>query len=217
MRAFAREGGNFFAVSLYLDIIMGYIIAGLGNPGDEYEGTRHNVGRMVVEKFAKKQELSDWKDDKYTKALVAKGKVGKESVVAVMPETFMNNSGKAIAPLVKNAKQAEKLVVIYDDLDLPLGTMKISFDRGSGGHRGLESIIKHLKTRAFVRVRVGVSPATPSGKLRKPSGEDAVIKFILGKFSPKETDVLKKVLKKASEALELVVTEGRERAMGEVN
>lgn len=196
---------------------MGYVIAGLGNPGDEYEGTRHNVGRMVVEKFAKKHELSDWKADKYTKALVAKGKVGKESVVAVLPETFMNNSGKAVAPLVKSAKQAEKLVVVYDDLDLPLGTLKISFDRGSGGHRGLESIIKALKTRAFVRVRVGVSPTTPSGKLRKPAGEDAVIKFILGKFSAKETEVLKKVIKRASDAVELVVTEGREHAMGDIN
>ncbi|MHB8651539.1 MAG: aminoacyl-tRNA hydrolase [Minisyncoccota bacterium] len=196
---------------------MTYIIAGLGNPGEEYEGTRHNVGRMVVEYFAKKHECDEWKDDKKIKARTAKGKVGKESVVLVAPETFMNNSGKALVTLVKSKKQAEQLVVVYDDLDLPLGTLKISFDRGSGGHRGLESVIKALKTRAFVRLRVGVSPATPSGKLKKPQGEKAVIDFILGKFKPKDIDVFKKVLKRANDALESIIQNGREIAAGEVN
>lgn len=196
---------------------MAYIIAGLGNPGDEYEGTRHNVGRMVLEHFAKKQDLDDWKDDKKLKARTTKGKVGKESVVLIEPETFMNNSGKALAPLVTNKKQAERLIVVYDDLDLPLGALKISFNRSSGGHRGLESIIKALKTQAFVRLRVGVSPTTPSGKLKKPQGEKAVIDFILGTFKPKDLEVFKKTLKKTTEALELLVTEGREIAMGEVN
>lgn len=196
---------------------MAYIIAGLGNPGEEYEGTRHNVGRMVVEYFANKHECGEWKDDKKIKARIAKGKVGKESVLLVMPETFMNNSGKALVPLVKNKKQAERLVIVYDDLDLPLGTIKISFDRGSGGHRGLESVIKALKTRAFVRLRVGVSPATPAGKLKKPQGEKAVIDFILGKFKSKELEVFKKVLKHSNEALESIIKNGREIAMGEVN
>jgi len=196
---------------------MSYIIAGLGNPGEKYEGTRHNTGRLILEHFAKKIEAGEWEENKKIKARVAEGKIGREKITLVEPEAFMNNSGKSLTSLVKSKKAAGELVVIYDDLDLPLGTLKLSFDRGSGGHRGLESIIKALKTRAFIRLRVGVSPATPSGKLKKPSGEKAVIDFILGKWKPKEVEAFKKILKKTSEALTLIVSEGREKAMGEVN
>lgn len=194
-----------------------HIIAGLGNPGEEYEGTRHNMGRIVLEHFRKKNDLPDWRADKKTRALVSEGKIGKEKVMLVEPEVFMNNSGKSLVPLIKNKKAAGKLIVIYDDLDLPLGNMKISFDRGSGGHRGLESIIRALKTRAFIRIRVGVSPATPSGKLRKPSGEKKVIDFILGKFSPKESEIFKKTSKRAAEAISAIVIEGLPKAMSEWN
>lgn len=196
---------------------MGYIIAGLGNPSEEYEGTRHNTGRMLVERFAKKCDASDWKEDKKRKVLIADAKIGKEKVTFILPEGFMNNSGKSIAPFVTFMKAAEKLVVVYDDLDLPLGTLKLSFDRGSGGHRGIESTIKALKTRAFVRLRVGIAPTTPSGKLKKPQGEKAVIDFILGAFKPKELEVLKKTFKKGGDALESIVLNGRQIAMGEVN
>lgn len=196
---------------------MSYIIAGLGNPGEKYEGTRHNTGRMVLEHFAKKIEAGEWEENKKIKARIAEGKVGREKITLVEPEAFMNNSGKSLTSLVKSKKAAEYLVVIYDDLDLPLGTLKLSFDRGSGGHRGLESVIKALKTRGFIRLRIGVSPATPSGKLKKPQGEKAVIDFILGKWKPKEVEAFKKILKKSTEALTLIVSEGREKAMGEVN
>ena len=194
-----------------------HIIAGLGNPGEEYDGTRHNTGRIVLEYFRKKNDFSGWRSDKKTRSLVSEGKIGKEKVMLVLPDGFMNNSGKSLAPLIKNKKAAENLTVIYDDLDLPVGSIKISFDRGSGGHKGMESIIRALKTRAFIRIRVGISPATPSGKLKKPHGEKAVIDFILKKFSPKEQEALKKVSKKAGEAVVSIVTDGRERAMGEFN
>lgn len=199
-----------------------YIIAGLGNPGQEYEHTRHNVGRMFLEYVGKKEGLSDWREDKKLKALTTEGKIGKGKVLLVKPNNFMNNSGKSLAPLVKSKKAAPGLVVVYDDLDLPLGTLKISFNRGSGGHRGLDSIIKAIKTREFTRIRLGISPGTPSGKVKKPSGEKAVIDFILGKFKPKELEILKKSFKKAHEALGIIVSEkspqlGREKAMGEVN
>lgn len=201
---------------------MTYIIAGLGNPGQEYENTRHNVGRMFVEYLRKKESFSEWREDKKLKAAFSDGKVGKSKVLLFEPNGFMNNSGKSLVSLVKNKKQAEQLVVVYDDLDLPLGSLKISFNRGSGGHRGVESVIKALKTRAFIRIRVGTCPATPSGKLKKPDGEKKVIDFILGKFKPKESEVLKKSFKKAHEAVEIMVSEkspqlGRDRAMGEVN
>lgn len=200
---------------------MSWIIVGLGNPGAEYEHSRHNVGRMVVDEFyraaGKDGDLADWKADPKTKALRSAGKVDGESVTLLKPETMMNNSGDSVKDLAGQPKKLERLAVVYDDLDLPLGAMKISFDRGSGGHRGLESVIKRVKSRAFVRVRVGISPATPAGKLRKPAGEDRVIDFILGEFKPPEKDKLKKVAKRAAEALLCLITDGREAAMGKFN
>ena len=196
---------------------MNYVIVGLGNPGEEYQNTRHNVGRMFVEKFAKQNGFSEWQKSKRTKALEAKGGVGKEKVTALIPETFMNKSGLAVFPYLKSKKDIERLIILYDDLDLPLGKFKISFGRSSGGHRGVESIIKALKTKDFARIRIGVSPSTPSGKLKKPQGEKEVIDFILGKLKPAELEVLKKESKKICEAIEMIVSEGREKAMGEFN
>lgn len=191
---------------------MAYIFVGLGNPGEEYKETRHNTGRMLVEWFGKSLD-AEWKTDKKLNATVAKVKVGKTPVTLVLPETFMNNSGKSVKPLITSVKSAEKLMVIYDDLDLPFGTNKISFNKSSGGHRGLESIIKYIKTEKFARVRVGISPTTPSGKIKKPKGEDAVTKVILGKFKDEEIKELKKLSKSVNEALEVFVSEGLEKAM----
>ena len=204
---------------------MTYIIVGLGNPGEEYKDTRHNFGRMVVSAFAKAHDAPEFVLDKKIKALVAsmsvaglaRGAKG-EKVMLVMPETFMNNSGKAVGPLVTTAgkvapKKAEKLIVVYDDFNLPLGTIKISFNRSSGGHNGLESVIKAVKTEAFVRVRMGVSPETAGGKIKIPHGEQEVEKFILGSFKPSEFLEVKKVITRAIKAIECVIGEGREKAM----
>lgn len=196
---------------------MQYIIVGLGNPGEEYENTRHNAGRMVVDTFRKKHNFPEWETDKNLKALVSMGKWGKDKVVLVLPNNFMNVSGKSVAPLIKNSKDAERTVVVYDDLDLPLGGMKISFNRSSGGHRGVESIIKAVKTRAFARLRIGICPITTSGKLKKPKGESELLDFIVGPFKKAEMDEMKKVTKKGAEALVLILGEGREIATGKVN
>ncbi len=191
---------------------MAYIFVGLGNPGEEYKETRHNTGRMLVEWLGKSFD-AEWKLDKKLNATVSKIKIGKTPVTLVLPETFMNNSGKSVKPLITSIKSAEKLMVIYDDLDLPFGTNKISFNKSSGGHRGLESIIKAIKTEKFARVRVGISPTTPSGKIKKPKGEDAVTKVIMGKFKEDEMKELKKLSKKLNEALDVFVSEGLEKAM----
>src|SRR3989344_806354 len=116
---------------------MQYTIVGLGNPGKEYESSRHSTGRIVLEQFRKKNGFPDWEKNKKMNALASEGKLAREKVLLLEPETFMNNSGKSVAPLVKTKKAAERLVVIHDDLDLPLGAMKISFNRGSGGHKGI--------------------------------------------------------------------------------
>ena len=194
-----------------------YVIVGLGNPGEEYRETRHNTGRMALEYVRKKFDLPELVQSKKMKALVVEGKIGKEKVLLLEPETFMNKSGLSVATVVKSKKAAEHLVVIYDDLDLPVGRMKISWNRSSGGHRGLESIIKTIKTEAFLRIRVGISPITPAGKMKKPIGDKVVGDFILGKFTPAQFEAVKKVFKKVPDAISMLLTETREKTMGKFN
>ena len=192
---------------------MSYTIAGLGNPGQEYENTRHNTGRIML-MFLTSDEFSM---DKKINALIAEAKIGKEKVKLIAPETFMNNSGKAIVKVVKNVKMAEKLIVIHDDFNLPLGKIRISFNRSSGGHNGLESIIKAIKTKAFIRIRIGVSPENAKGNAKVPHGEDKVVKFILSKFKDDEMKIIKKIAKIVAKAVEIIVKEGKEKAMSIYN
>lgn len=192
---------------------MKYIVVGLGNPGEEYYETRHNTGRLIVEALAKDFSVGEWKEDKKLKALRARGRCGTHSIEFVLPDTFMNRSGNVLTTLVGSIKAAERLVVVHDDLDLPFPTLKVSFNRGSGGHRGVDSIIKAIKTKAFVRFRVGISKATPKGKIKKPSGEDEVQEYILGGFKKDELLELKAIARRAGTILNLLINEGRERAM----
>ena len=173
------------------------LVVGLGNPGEEYEHTRHNTGRIIVNLIEKK-----WDGPK---------------VKFVTPDTFMNNSGKEVVKYIKSKKDLKDLIVIYDDIDLPLGKIKISFNRSSGGHNGLHSVIKALKSEEFVRIRVGIAPATSSGKIKKPTGEKNVLKFILGDFKKSELETLKKLSKKVAEAIAMVYEEGKEKAMSIYN
>lgn len=196
---------------------MKWIVVGLGNPGAEYEETRHNTGRMCAEYFAKSIEADDFLFDKKANAHMAKGKVKKEEVAVLLPDTFMNKSGAAVGKFVKSVKAAERLIVCYDDLDLPIGKIKLSFDRGSGGHKGVESIMRAVKTKKFVRVRIGVSPATPKGVVKKPQGEKAVLDFILKQFRAPEMAELKKVFKRGAEAITTTITEGHLVAMNQYN
>jgi len=172
------------------------LIVGLGNPGEEYENTRHNAGRIMVGMIEKKV---------------------KAKVKFVTPDNFMNNSGKEVAKLVKSKKDLKDLVVVYDDIDLPIGKMKISFNRSSGGHNGLNSIIKSLKSQEFLRIRLGIAPHTPSGKVKKPTGEKKVLDFLLGKFKKSELDELKKLSKKVAEAIDTIYFEGKEKGMSLFN
>ena len=195
---------------------MTYIIAGLGNPGEEYQNTRHNTGRMILD-YIRKEYGDDYEFNKKLNSQVCNAKIGKEKVVLIAPETFMNLSGKAIAPLVKSIKAAEKLIVIYDDFSLPLGRIRISYNRSSGGHNGLESIIKAVKTEAFLRIRIGTAPENVKGNAKLINGEDKIEKFILGRFKEDEEKVLKKVGKTVTEAVLVLIKEGKEKAMSEFN
>lgn len=197
---------------------MQYIVAGLGNPGEEYEQTRHNVGRMVVTEVASMLGASDWRDDTTSHARMARATTSSgDTVTLVLPDNYMNRSGGSLAPLVKNTTQAERLIVVHDDIDLPLGTLRIVFNRGSGGHRGVDSIVRTLKTSAFVRVRVGVVPTSPTGKLRKPRGDEAVHTFILKQLSVQEKERIATVVTRAAEAVLACVSEGMSVAMRDFN
>lgn len=192
-------------------------VVGLGNPGEDYDGTRHNTGRIVVASVAKALGAPDFEPDKKSCALLSLAKIGRLKTHFILPETFMNKSGEAVVKFVKSKKDALGLIVVHDDLDLPIGRAKMSFARHSGGHKGVESIIKKIKTEEFTRIRIGISPANPSGKIKKPQGGEAVEKLILGKFSAREMDILKKESKVVTEALSAFAENGKDVATGIVN
>jgi len=156
---------------------MSWILVGLGNPDKEYRGSRHNVGREFVTHFG----------DKLSQKNLPAGRQAKILDLNV----YMNNSGGPIKKAVASKKAAEQLIVVHDELDLPLGRVKISFGSSAGGHNGVKSVEKALKTRDYVRVRVGISPSTPSGKLKRPDAEK-ITDFVLGKFKTGEQEKLKK-------------------------
>lgn len=191
---------------------MALIIVGLGNPGKEYEKTRHNAGRNAVELVAKQESFNEFVFNKKANALVSKGSIGENNPTLVLPETMMNLSGKAVAVFIKSPKAAKNLLVIHDDLDLPLGTIKLVFARGSGGHKGVESVMRAIKTDAFARIRIGISAAGKKNQAKKVSGEEKVIKQVIGKWKPTEEAAVKKVLKKVAETVRLFATSGIESA-----
>lgn len=191
---------------------MAIVIVGLGNPGKEYEKTRHNAGRSAVELIAKQEGFDEFVFNKTSNALVAKGVVGSEKATLVLPETMMNLSGKAVAAFAKTPKAAKNLLVIHDDLDLPLGTVKMVFGRGSGGHKGVESIMRATKTKEFARIRIGISAAGKKNQAKKVVGGEKVIKMVIGKWKTTEEAAFKKVLKKVAEATRLFATSGIESA-----
>ncbi|HEY0908565.1 MAG TPA: aminoacyl-tRNA hydrolase [Candidatus Paceibacterota bacterium] len=204
------------------------IIIGLGNPGAEYEGTRHNAGREAVMKFAKKAGFDDFEFDKKTRALVTEGKIGKTKATLILPETFMNKSGASVGKYAKGAKKMKDsqgktikaladVIVVHDELDIPLGKAKMSWDKSAGGHKGVESVIKALGTQAFFRIRIGITPASAKGKMKKLDHDTIIDNFIVAEFKDKEAEELKSVQKKVVDCLELAGTESPERAMSEYN
>lgn len=194
---------------------MAYTIVGLGNPGGEYTNTKHNVGRMVVDLLADEYGI-EMKEHKASNAEKGTGVMEGEKVTLLNPNTFMNKSGSAVSKIVKSVNAAKKMIVIYDELDLPLGKIKISYGGGSGGHKGVDSIMRGIKTKDFVRLRVGISAATPKGKTKKPKGEEKVLKHLMSDFG-KDKTAWNKAKKKARQAVELILADGHVIAQNEVN
>ena len=178
------------------------IIIGLGNPGEQYKNTRHNVGFMAIDKFAKESDFPEFELEKKFEAEISKN--GK--VLLAKPQTFMNNSGKA-AKKIKTMNKTSTFVILHDDADLPIGKIKIVKERGSAGHKGVESIIKAIGNKGLVRMRIGIGS--------KNDAEAA--KIVLKSFSPQEQKVVAKTIAKTAQAIDLFIEEGLEKAMNEYN
>lgn len=165
------------------------LIVGLGNPGKKYEKTRHNIGSRTIDEIES---------------------LNLENVILKKPVSFMNESGKHVKSLIKNLKlKIKNLIVIHDDIDLPLGKIRIVKNRGAAGHKGVESIIKELKTKNFIRFRVGVCPK--AGKPRNPE------RFVLQKFNKEEEKTIKETTKKTAEAIRYCLKEDLEKTMNRFN
>ncbi len=182
------------------------LIVGLGNPGKEYQQTRHSFGFLALDALLAKKQLK-WSEDKDSQALTASFQDGAEKIILCQPQTFMNNSGEAVQKLKKFYKlKNEDIVVIYDDLDLPFGLFKISANRSSGGHNGIESIIKHLKSQDFIRIRLGIGP-------QNSSAED----FVLQKFNSTEKKKLPEIIDSCHLALEIILKDDWQEAANKYN
>lgn len=189
-------------------------IIGLGNTLPEYAKTRHNIGEHMVSAYVKSEGV-DLSPKKLFLALMGKGKVGTKSVQFILPQTLMNASGKtlkAMYPDSTSKDEYENVLVLHDDIDMPLGVTKMVFDRNSGGHKGIESIDRALKTKKYYRLKIGVIPTDEKGEMRKP-GPEKMQNFVLGTFNDAEWTELKKTTKKVKEIIETFVSEGPVKAM----
>lgn len=190
---------------------MKYII-GLGNPGEEYTYTRHNIGFIVLQFLAKQFSFSDWKYDKYLNAKISSGSIDGFSFTFVLPQTFMNRSGETVSVLIKkNNLTIDDYVVIYDDLAFTFGQIKISHMSGPGGHNGVESIIRSVGKR-FVRIRVGIVSVNDLGEKIHIKSESKS-NFVLKNFNPQELLKIDTISMNVKNTLILFSKEGKDKAM----
>ncbi|MEN6521042.1 MAG: aminoacyl-tRNA hydrolase [Armatimonadota bacterium] len=181
------------------------LIVGLGNPGRDYAGTRHNVGFEVLDVLAKRFHVRILR--RMGRALIARAKVGESEVTFMKPQTFMNLSGEAVSNIARREKiEPSEILVVYDDMALPLGKIRIRPGGSAGGHNGMRSIISHLHTNDFPRVRVGIGSA---------SGD--AIDHVLSRFARAERQIAHEAILTAADAIEVIITEGLEPAMNRYN
>lgn len=184
-----------------------FLIAGLGNPGDEYKNTRHNVGFLFLDHFADSLNVS-FCQSKW-QAQETKARFAGEQVLLLKPQTYMNKSGISVAGAASYYKVSqEKIIVIHDDIDLPFGEIKIAVNRGPGGHNGIKSIISHLGSQDFIRIRIGIGrPETPI----------PVDRYVLSRLSGDEIEQLQAKYKLIDESLDLIISQGVSLAMNKIH
>lgn len=186
------------------------IVIGLGNPGTKYKGHRHNIGTMVLDALAAKRALHFESKPLFHAEIAVSG----TTLTIVKPETFMNDSGTAARMVAKQYNAP--VTVVYDDIDIALGTVKCSYDRGAGGHNGVQSIIDHLGTKEFFRIRVGVRPVHEE-LLPRIAPPDGFQKFLLSDFAPFEVELKEQGIVKAIDIIEMLSTKSIEEIMTLVN
>ena len=190
------------------------LIVGLGNPGRKYTCNRHNVGFRCLNYFAKLHSIRFERRECHARTAI--GEVAGERLLLAKPTTFVNLSGKAVGCLVRKYNVAlSDLLVICDDLDLPLGKIRLRASGGSGGHKGMKSIISALGREDFPRIRVGIG--RPQGKEIPGSDEDIIVNYVLSDFSPQEEDAIKLAIIRVAEAIDCFLTQGIEAAMSKFN
>ncbi len=183
------------------------IIVGLGNPGRKYEHTRHNAGFMAIDELARLLRIELLQEKHH--ALIGKARMGPEEAILAKPQTYMNESGRAVGALLRSAyAEASDLIVLHDELDLALGAVRIKAGGGHGGHNGLRSIIEHTGTADFVRVRIGIG--------RPEQGIDPA-DYVLSPFLAGERQAVPEIMARAAEAARAIVVEGPARAMNSFN
>lgn len=184
------------------------LIVGLGNPGAEYEATRHNLGFMLVDRIARESGAQIKRRE--CRSLVGRAELEGETVELVKPQTFMNLSGEAVACLVARGDRAGRdgVITISDDLALPFGTLRLRPRGSAGGHNGLKSIIAALGTDEFIRLRIGIQSAHPVGDAKR---------FVLDRFSAAERSEIEKILERGADAIRAVLKDGIEKAMSRHN
>jgi len=185
-----------------------FLIVGLGNPGADYAKTRHNAGFLLVEKLAG-QWKADWKNERKFEARLARAELADKVVLLAEPQTYMNASGESVGSLVRFYQlPLERIMVVVDDADLPLGEIRLRPGGGTGGHHGLESVMQHVGSREYARLRLGIG--------RKDQARQ-ITGHVLGKFSAAETVLLEKVLERAGSQLECWLSAGIQKAMSQFN
>jgi len=191
------------------------LIVGLGNPGRGYANNRHNVGFVSLSHFAKTQGIRF--DKKQGKARIGTGEVAGYKIVVAKPQTYMNLSGQSVSLLIRKFNiNLNNLLVIHDDLDLPLGKIRIRSGGGSGGHKGIDSIITELGSQDFLRLRVGIGRPIKNEGSTEISEAD-VIAYVLNDFTPDEKQAITKVITRVSEAILYLLNEGLAAAMNKYN
>ncbi|HEX2640183.1 MAG TPA: aminoacyl-tRNA hydrolase [Pyrinomonadaceae bacterium] len=184
-----------------------WLIVGLGNPGAQYERTRHNLGFMLVDLIARRAQSQVKRDE--CRALIGRAEIENRIVELAKPQTFMNLSGESVSCLVKKpGRSVDKLVVISDDLALPFGSIRIRPKGTHGGQNGLRSIIDRLGTQEFIRLRIGIQPDHPIANAKN---------WVLENFSKSDSETLEKVLETSADAIRSIVSEGVDRAMARFN
>lgn len=182
------------------------IIALLGNPGKKYEDTKHNAAWIVSEAWS-----LEWKENKYAESIEAEH----DAMTFIKPQTFMNESGRSVAwYLSKQNQKSEDVVVVYDDVDLPVGSLRVSFNRGSGGHNGIKSIEQALGTSAFTRIRIGVARKNEEGNALLPESRRD---FVLASFGQDDKKEIESLSDKVMKIIKTIQKDGLEKAMNEFN